>query len=282
MKIGKMRVDPVDCGRFKLDGGVIFGVVPRPLWEKAASADERNRIILALRAMLIRSDSRRVLVDTGVGDHMPEKLRDIYGLEEETCSVGRALAGAGLDCSEVTDVVLTHLHFDHAGGATAPGGGGAVVPVFANATYYVQEKQYRWALDPSERDRASYFREQFIPLEDAGVLRRLDGEQEIIPGVTVLPVDGHTPGQQLVKVASGGECLLYCADLIPTAAHIAVPWTMGYDLQPLVTLKEKKDILRCAAAGGWTLFYEHDPQIISSRVSETGKSFEIADPVTRA
>ncbi len=281
MKIGKMRIDPVDCGRFKLDGGVIFGVVPRPLWEKAAAADARNRIILALRAMLIRVGSSCILVDTGVGDHLPEKLREIYGVDDEMCSAARALADAGVDCAEVTDVVLTHLHFDHAGGATAPGPGGTAVPVFPNAAYYVQEKQYRWALNPSERDRASYFREQFIPLEDAGMLRQLDGEQQIVPGVTLMPVDGHTPGQQLVKVESGGECLLYCGDLVPTAAHIAVPWVMGYDLQPLVTLQEKKDILRSAAAGGWTLFYEHDPEIIASRVSETGKGFKIAEPVTR-
>ncbi len=282
MKIGKISVEPVDCGRFKLDGGVIFGVVPRPLWERTAPADERNRIILALRAMLIRVGSRRILVDAGIGDHLPEKLRDIYGVESESSSPARALAAVGVDSSEVTDVILTHLHFDHAGGATAPGDGDGAVPAFANAAYYIQKKQYGWALAPTERDRASFFREQFIPLEDSGVLRQLDGEQTIAPGVTVMPVDGHTPGQQLVKVVSGGECLLYCSDLVPTTAHVALPWIMGYDLQPLVTLKEKKEMLGCAAAGGWTLFYEHDPEIVTSRVRQTPKGFEVADPVTRA
>ncbi len=282
MRVGEIEIVPIECGEFRLDGGAMFGVIPKVLWERHAPADERNRIVLAMRAMLIRAAQENILVDTGVGEELPQKLRDIYAVDHHCSSLAQSLEGAGLGLEEITRVVLTHLHFDHTGGATHTDESGKVVPSFPNATYYVQKQQYEWALNPDERDRASYVRRYFVPLEQHGCLELLDGEEEIAPGVRVIPIHGHSPGQQLVKVSASGETLLYCADLIPTAAHLPLPWVMSYDLQPVVTVAEKKAILGTAAADGWTLFYEHDPDIIASRVVKDEKGYHSQEPLWRS
>ena len=281
MRVGEMGIVPIECGEFRLDGGAMFGVIPKVLWERHAPADERNRIVLAMRAMLIRGPQENILVDTGIGDELPQKLREIYAVDYHSSSLVQSLEGVGLGREEITRVILTHLHFDHDGGATHTDESGEVVPSFPNATYYVQKQQYEWALNPNERDRASYIRKHFVPLEEHGCLELLDGVVEIAPGVHVLPVHGHSPGQQLVTVSAGGETLLYGADLIPTAAHIPLPWIMSYDLQPVVTVAEKKAILGNAATDGWTLFYEHDPEIICSKVVKDEKGYHSQEPVWR-
>ncbi len=236
MKIGPYELQAFEHGEFKLDGGAMFGVVPKVLWEKTNPADEKNRIDMALRSLLIRGEGRVILVDTGIGNKLPEKLRAIYAVDESRLSTEKALAQAGLTAEDVTDVILTHLHFDHAGGATRLNEKGQVVPTFPNATYYVQKGQYAWGKKPSERDRASFFPENYVPLEEAGQLKILEGSQELFPGIEVRALFGHTPAMQVVRVSDGSQTLLYCADLIPTASHIPLPWIMAYDLNPLLTL----------------------------------------------
>jgi glyoxylase-like metal-dependent hydrolase (beta-lactamase superfamily II) len=279
MFIGDIEVVPIEFGRFRLDGGAMFGVVPKVLWEKVAPADEANRIRMALRGALIRTSSRTILVDTGIGDKGTEKFREIYCVDYSRYSIAQSLAALKIGFEEVTDVVLTHLHFDHTGGATKLDSAGTVVPAFPNATYYVQKKQYEWALKPSLRDRVSFLRENFVPLMEKGCLKLVEGEHEIFPGVRTLLVNGHTPGQQLVKVSRGGETLLFAGDLVPMAAHIPLPWIMSYDLSPLVTLEEKEKLLPVIASEGWILIYEHDPDIVASRVEGEGTAFRLGEKV---
>ena len=278
MKIGSIEIVAMEFGRFKLDGGAMFGVVPKVLWEKYCPADKNNQIDMALRGMLIKTGSRNILVDTGVGDKMSEKMNKIYAVDFSSYSIKKSLQQHHLDFEDITDVIITHLHFDHTGGATI-NKDNQIIPTFKNATYYAQEKQFEWAVSPSERDRASYFNENYIPLKEHGVLKLLQGEVEIMPGISVLPVHGHTPGQQLVKVTSKGQTLLYCGDLIPTSAHIPLPWIMSYDLFPLVTLEEKKKILPKVVSENWILFYEHDPNVIASDVIEDEKGYRMGEKV---
>ncbi|NLW51438.1 MAG: MBL fold metallo-hydrolase [Candidatus Brocadiaceae bacterium] len=282
MNVGNMEVLPIECGGFRLDGGSMFGVVPKGQWERHAPADEDNRIAIALRAMLVRAGPDVILVDTGIGEDLPHKMRDTYAVDHEDSSLARSLKEAGLGLADITHVILTHLHFDHAGGATRIAPSGRMAPTFPNATYYVQRRQYDWAVAPEDYDGASYLPENFASLKEKGCLELLDGEAEIAAGVTVVPVHGHTPGQQLVEVSAKGESLLYCADLIPTTAHVHVPWIMSYDLEPLVTVREKRALLEVASAGGWTLFYEHDPRVVASAVAKTAKGYRIAEPIVRA
>lgn len=279
MRIGNIQIEPMEYGRFKLDGGAMYGVVPKVLWEKYSPADDRNQIQMALRGMIIQTDSRNILVDTGVGNKMSDKLNKIYAVDFSHYSMADSLQKLNLNYKDITDVILTHLHFDHTGGATGKNEDGSIIPAFPNATYYVQKKQYDWALSPSDRDRASYFPENFVPLYDEKVLQILDGEKELFPGIFLIPIHGHTPGQQLVKISQAGETVLYCGDLIPTASHIPLPWIMGYDLQPLVTLAEKKKILPFAVAENWTLFFEHDPHIVAAKVAENEKGYLMGEKI---
>jgi glyoxylase-like metal-dependent hydrolase (beta-lactamase superfamily II) len=273
MFVGTIEIHPVEFGRFRLDGGAMFGVVPRTLWQKVAPPDEENRIRMALRGMLIRLSSRNILVDTGIGEKNKEKFRQIYCVDFSRFSLSGSLRKLGLRAEDITDVIITHLHFDHTGGATRLDDKGRVIPTFPKALYRVQREQYEWALHPCERDRVSFLPDNFVPLQEQGCLELLEGETQIAPGVTVLPMHGHTPAQQLVKVSDGGETLLFAGDLIPMAAHIPLPWIMSYDLQPLVTLEEKKKVLPLAVSGRWTLVYEHDPDIVASRVEQDERGF---------
>jgi glyoxylase-like metal-dependent hydrolase (beta-lactamase superfamily II) len=233
----------------------MFGVVPKTLWQRSyAPGDERNRIPMAAKALLLRSAERTILVDTGNSPMMPAKLLDIYGISYEQYSLEASLEIAGVRPAEVTDVVLTHLHFDHAGGAVAPDGG----PRFTNATYYVQREQFDWAQAPSEKDRASFMPEYYQPLVDAGVLELLDGSGEVLPGIHVDPLFGHTAAMQSVRVTDGSSTLFYPADLMPTSAHVPVPYVMGYDNHPLTTIAEKKRLLPQIIDEGWIVVFEHD------------------------
>lgn len=276
--LGPHRLDSVDTGRFALDGGAMFGVVPKPLWERKFPADERNRIDQALRCLLIRTGDRVILVDTGIGEKWPEKERDIYRLEGSDDGLDRALAALGVERGAITDVILTHLHFDHAGGATRVEGG-REVPAFPRATYHLQRRNWEWAHSPTERDTGSYRPENFRALERAGHLHLVDGEHELFPGVSVLPSDGHTVGMQMVRVADGEQWLVYCADLIPTSAHLKPAWIMSYDLQPLVVMEEKKMLIAEAIEEGGILFFEHDPGMQACRVREEAGQVVVAEEV---
>lgn len=277
MKIGSYEVFAVEVGRFLLDGGAMFGVVPKVLWSKTNPADDRNRITLMMRLLLIIGDGRTILVDAGAGTKLSRKLREIYGIEYGQDTLVSSLRQYNVGTGDITDVIITHLHFDHTGGATTLENG-IVKPTFPNATYYVQRQQFEWALNPSERDKASYFRDNFLPLQEAKQLRILEGDCELFPGISLIVVNGHTPGQQLVEV-TGDTTLLYCADLIPTSSHIPTPYTMGYDLYPLTTIDEKRSLLMQAVKGRWILFFEHDPIVQAATVRMTNKGFTLGDLV---
>lgn len=280
MQIAGYEVKALETGRFALDGGAMFGVVPKVVWEKKNPADELNRIALALRVLLLVGHGRVVLVDTGIGDKFSERHQAIYGIDPTAGTLLSALAEQGFASADVTDVVLTHLHFDHAGGATRRLPDGQLVPTFPNATYHVQRRNWDWAHNPSEKDRASYLSENFAPLAEAGQINWVEGSGAILPGVYAWLSEGHTVGQQLIQVRDEQQTLIYCADIIPTSTHLAVPYVMGYDLHPLTTIAEKKEILEQAAEGGWIVVFEHDPVMQACTVVRTEKGFAPAEPVT--
>ncbi len=271
MKIGKYTLHVVEAETFKLDGGAMFGVVPKVLWEKTNPADEKNRIEMKARTLLLSDGKRNILIDTGIGNYWHEKFANIFQFQQNS-PLEKSLAQLGLTTENITDVILTHLHFDHTGGATIKQGE-KWIPTFPNAKYYLQKTQYEWGLNPSEKDKASYFRERFEPLMQEGVLELLDGNLKFDDEIELIKTDGHTFGQQTVKVSDGDKTLFYCADLIPTASHIPLPYIMSYDLFPMQTLKEKKEILPRAVEENWLLFFEHDPYSIASTVKKTEKGF---------
>ena len=276
MQIGPYTLHEIHAGRLGLDGGAMFGIVPKPLWERRIPADGRNRIPLAMRCLLLEGDGRLVLVDNGVGDKYDAKFADIYAVDREARELHRSLRDAGFSAEDVTDVVLTHLHFDHCGGSTVRGGDGRLRTAFPNATYHVQRAHWEWA-HASPREQASFFAENMEPLEQSGQLRLLDGPGPLFPGVETLVVNGHTRGQQLVTVSDDDRTLLFAADLLPTAAHVPLLWVMAYDVAPLETLEEKERLLSLAAEEGWTVLFEHDTETATARIARTEKGFEAVD-----
>jgi glyoxylase-like metal-dependent hydrolase (beta-lactamase superfamily II) len=276
MKIGEYKLYPVQTGLFKLDGGAMFGVVPKVLWSKTNPPDERNRIQMGMRSLLLVSDKKKIIVDNGVGYKLSQKLNDIYGVDHSKFTLENSLKEIGFTTNDITDVVLTHLHFDHAGGSTYRDQSGEIKLTFPNATYYLQNKQWEWANNPSERDKASFFPENFVPIQKAGHLKLLDGDYKFDEFITLPVVNGHTPGMELVIVKDDKKTLLYTADLFPTTSHLQPPYIMGYDLYPLTTLDEKKRYLPKIVKENWLLFFEHDAFTETARLklTEKGYSFE--------
>lgn len=256
----------------------MFGVVPWVFWSKTNPPDERQRITLAARSLLIRGNGRVILVDTGNGSKWNDKLRDIYALDNSRHDILSSLRSQGVDREEVTDVILTHLHFDHAGGSTMRVDG-KLQATFPRATHYVQRAHWELSQHPTEKDRASFFPEDFELLMEHNMLELVDGETQLFPGINVIVTQGHTSAQQLPFVSDGTTSLLYCCDLIPTSSHVPIPYVMGYDVRPLGTLEEKKRILPRAVDEKWILFLEHDAQTPAIRVVKTEKGFSAADQV---
>ncbi len=279
-RFGRFTLTELQTGWQRLDGGAMFGVVPKTLWEKQIPVDDKNRIPLALRALYIDAGDRRIVVDTGIGDKFSEKQNAIYGVEGFAGGIRGVMQRAGLDYRAVTDVLLTHLHFDHAGGATAAREGGGFEPTFPNARYHLQRRALEWAQDPTEKDRASFRPDDWEALLDRGCLQLETGPFELCEGVSVLLSEGHACAQQLVLVDGGDDGkLLYCGDVIPTAAHIPLPYVMAYDLHPLKTLEEKRVLLAQALAEDWILYFEHDPKIAAARVAEKDGRFVAGEAV---
>ena len=278
MKIGNYDLHPIETGRFALDGGAMFGVVPKPLWSKTNPPDDRNRIELAARALLIIGNGRRILVDNGNGSKFTGKQIDIYALDTTQYELTKSLKQHGLTPADITDVLLTHLHFDHAGGSTFRENG-TLVPTFPNAKYYVQKAHWEQAMNPTEKDRGSFMPDDYLPLRDHGVLEFIDGEGEVFPQISLVILNGHTAAQQLPKISDGRKSLLYCCDLFPTTAHIPLPYIMAYDLRPLTTLEEKKNILKRAVDEEWTLFFEHDPRTVVGTVVKTDKGYSFGSSI---
>jgi glyoxylase-like metal-dependent hydrolase (beta-lactamase superfamily II) len=257
IRVGRIGVHVLRDGCFALDGGAMFGVVPRVLWEKANPPDSSNRVRLGLNVALIETAGRRVLVDTGIGDKWGDREREIYRIDRSATLLG-ALAGLGLRAEDIDVVVNTHLHFDHAGGNTRLQDGKPMA-AFPRARYLVQLGEWEDATRPHERSRASYQEWNYVPLAEARRLEMVQGEVEVAPGVRVVPVGGHTAYHQMVLVEDGGETLALPADLLPTTSHLPLPWHMSYDLFPMATLEAKRRLLAQAADQAWSILFYHDP-----------------------
>ncbi|MCX6133731.1 MAG: MBL fold metallo-hydrolase [Ignavibacteriales bacterium] len=274
MKIGEYDIVSLETGRFWLDGGAMFGVVPWVFWSKSNPPDARQRIELAARCWLVRGHGRTILVDDGNGSKWSEKLKDIYNLNTTAGDLLQSLRNLNVSPEAVTDVILTHLHFDHAGGSTTVVDG-RIIPTFANARYHVQKKQWELSQNPTEKDRGSFMRDDFVPLREYGVLELIDGECELFPGIELLVCNGHTNAQQLPKISDGRSTMLFCCDLVPTISHIPWPYVMAYDVRPLVTIEEKKKIFGRACEEGWILFLEHDPTTTAITLRSAEKGFAV-------
>lgn len=278
MEWGRFRIASINAGTFYLDGGAMFGVVPKMLWQARITNDAQNRVRLATRLLLVIDDaaSRVFLFDTGIGDKLSPKLMQRFGVELPEGGLLAALARHGVAPESVTDVILTHLHFDHVGGATMRTKAGLVAPTFPRATYHLQRRALSWACCPTEKDRASFYKDDFEQLER---LSLLDGPTELCADLSLLVSDGHTVGQQLPLVRNHltGQKLWYCGDLIPTSHHVRLPWIMAYDLYPLTTLEEKRRLLAQALAENWVLFFEHDPDVLACTVREQDGEVVVGD-----
>jgi glyoxylase-like metal-dependent hydrolase (beta-lactamase superfamily II) len=275
-KLGRLTLHALDAGSLKLDGGAMFGVVPKPLWQTRIPADERNRIPLAMRCLLVETPDALVLIDNGLGNKESDKFKDIYGVENDGAPtrLENAIRAAGFQPEDVDFVIDTHLHFDHAGGNTVLQDG-EVRLSFPRAKYVVQRGEFEWAHSRNERIQASYIPTNFDPVEKAGRFKFVEGAQEIVPGISTRPTPGHTPHHQSVVITSEDETAIFLADVMPTSAHLPLPWIMGYDVEPLVTLESKRALLEQARREHWLLIFEHDPVVAWGYVSADDKRPEL-------
>jgi glyoxylase-like metal-dependent hydrolase (beta-lactamase superfamily II) len=269
MKLGRFDLTSLSDGTFRLDGGAMFGVIPKPLWERRMPADDRNRITMGLRPLLVRTDRETILIDGGLGDQMGAKDAEIYGLDRVR-HLDHSLAAAGLTAWDIDLVIATHLHFDHVGGFTTRVDG-LLRPRFPRARVVVNRHEWYDATHPHERNRASYLPDTFMPLLDAGVIDFVDDDTDVRPGLRLERTGGHTMHHQLVRLESEGRTALYVADLMPTTAHVDEPWIMGYDLYPVDTLVAKKRVLAEAIAGEYVIFFEHDPATAAGLIRLDGR-----------
>jgi len=278
MRFGDFEVTPLVDGFFRLDGGAMFGSVPKVLWERRAPADEKNRIMLGLRPLLVRTPEHTVLIDAGIGAKMSEKEAAIYAIDRRPGLEG-ALAEAGVAVGDVDVVIASHLHFDHVGGLTTRLADGAIVPTFRRATHHIRRAEWEDATHPHERNRASYLPDNFVPLEQAGIVSFHEEDTELLPGIRAVRTGGHTMHHELIRLESGGRVGVFVADLMPTAAHVDAPWIMGYDLYPMDTLIFKKRFLREAIDGEYVIFFEHDPAMAAGIIRETNGRLHV-EPVS--
>ena len=272
MKFGNYRVEVIPDCEFRLDGGAMFGVVPRNLWARANPPDDQNRIRMNMNCLFIEADGERILIDTGIGEKWSEKHRAMYGINR-THSFDESLkAIAGVTSSDITIVINTHLHFDHAGGNSTVNDEGQAVPAFPNARYFISQAEYEHAESPTERDRASYFPENWQPMKETGQLELKASDYEVVPGLTMETHAGHNRSMQCPRLARDGKVLFGFADLVPTRAHVPYAWVMGYDLYPVETVEAKKKLLPQAAQENWTCLFYHDPdQALGKIIEEDGK-----------
>lgn len=277
LTIGRYQVHQVRDGSIALDGGGMFGVVPRALWERHLPPDERNRVTLAVRCMLVIDGARKILVDVGTGTRWDGKHRDMYGITHPS-SVETELAKLGLTRDDITDVVLTHLHFDHAAGTTREGHGQPQL-AFPNATHHLQRRHWNWAHHPSEKDAGSFRHDDFALLERSGKLHLLEGNTELYPGLELFVSEGHTVGLQLVRLETDDGSLLFCGDLVPTTAHLRASWISAYDLYPLTAIEEKRQLLAQAIEERSRLFLAHDPTVAVCTVRDGGSGAVLVDEI---
>ncbi len=267
-----MNLHTIDTGLFKLDGGAMHGVVPKSLWNKLNPSDDNNLCSWAMRCLLVETDNRLILIDTGIGDKQDAKFMGHYYLHGEGNMI-QSIQNSGFSADDITDVFLTHLHFDHVGGAVKREDN-RLLPTFKNATYWSNRLHWDWAINPNEREKASFLKENILPIQESGQLQYFEGNDgdAFLPGFKVRLVNGHTESMMLPQLEYKGQTLLYCADLFPSMHHIPLPWVMAYDTRPLETLKEKKKLLAVAVEGNWLLYFEHDAynELCSLQATEKG------------
>lgn len=270
-----MKLHIIETGKFKLDGGAMFGVVPKRMWNKLHPADEDNLCTWSMRCLLIEDGNRKILIDTGAGNKQGEKFRSHF-YPHELVTFEAALNQINLGCDDITDVFITHFHFDHVGGALMYDKNNNIVPVFPNATYWSNELHYQWAYDANPREAASFLKENFVPLKDRGILKFIDVEQDVkwTDNISVKFVHGHTNSMMTPYIhLPSGNTLIYCADLLPSRHHIPLPYVMAYDMQPILSLKEKSQLHEIATDGKHFLFFEHDVDVACGSIirNESGK-----------
>jgi glyoxylase-like metal-dependent hydrolase (beta-lactamase superfamily II) len=275
-----MKLHTIHTGNFKLDGGAMFGVVPKSLWNKANPADDNNMCSWAMRCLLVDTGDRTILVDNGMGNKQDAKFFGHYYMHGED-TVEKSLAKHGYTTDDITDVFLTHLHFDHCGGAIKREGD-ALVPAFKNADYWSTQEHWATATQPNEREKASFLKENILPIQESGRLKFIDtpNGEEWMSGFRIQYVYGHTDAMMLPLISYKGTSLLFCADLLPSIHHIPMPWVMAYDMRPLQTMNEKKTLLTEAAANNWVLYFEHDPITECCTVQQTEKGIRLKDTFT--
>lgn len=271
----------IHSGYFKLDGGAMFGVVPKTLWNKLNPPDENNMCTWSFRCLLIETENRKILVDCGMGDKQDAKFKSFFEPHGRTDIVSSLIAG-GIQAEEITDVFLTHLHFDHCGGAVTKTEDGKLLPTFPNAKYWSNERHWNWAMNPNDRERNSFLKENFVPLREHGVVEFIDSSNNVlewIPGINIRFVYGHTEAMMLPEIEFNNQTYIYCADLFPSSLHIPMPYVMAYDVRPLLTLEEKEIILKRAAEHKHILIFEHDPKIDAATVKRDEKGRIVLDEI---
>ena len=274
MKIGKYDLYSVETSEFGLDGGAMFGIIPKPVWEKKVSADELNRVNMVTRSLLLVSDEKKILIDTGNGTKWEEKYKQIYDINTDQYNIEKSLGKYGFSSEQITDVICTHMHFDHIGGNTKIKSG-KVVPTFPNAKYWIPEENWKLANHPSQKDAGSFIEHDWKVLEENQMIEIIDGREPFIEGIETFVTHGHTPGLLHPIVSDGSNKLFYGADIFPMVAHIPIPWVMAYDVQPVVTMEEKQTLLQKMEREDWILFFEHDPQIQACTVHKDGKHYKL-------
>jgi len=274
MKIGNYTIYPVETSEFGLDGGAMFGIIPKPLWEKKAPADEMNRIEMVTRSMLLVSDEKKILIDTGNGTKWTEKFQKIYRIDTSRYNIQSSLLKLGISPDEITDVICTHLHFDHIGGNTK-WENEKIVPVFPNADHWMPQENWDLANSPSEKDQGSFMELDWKVLAENQMIKLVKGDQPFLPGIDIIMTYGHTTGQMHPVISDGNQTIMYCGDLIPMAAHIPLPWVMAYDILPVLTVEEKRKILPKVVDENWVLFFEHDPLVRACTVEFDGKHYQM-------
>jgi len=274
--IGKWKIFALESGYFKLDGGAMMGSVPKILWEKTNPPDALNMIDLSMRCLLADDGENVILIETGIGHKNSKKFIDMFVINHDINTLSNALSNHGYSEENITHVILTHLHFDHVGGALYYDDA-ELKPTFPNAIYYISEKNWEAGLNPSPRDKASYLDLNYKLLEDRGLLKLVSDNSEILDGISTYTVNGHTTGQQLIKIYNKKKTVVFCSDLIPLKSHLKLPWIMGYDLNAALTLKEKKQFLDQACESNWLLFFYHDPKCVAVRIKKGEKYYEVTD-----
>jgi len=272
MNIAGYDLYPILTSQFRLDGGAMFGIIPKTLWERKMPSDELNRIQMVTRSLLLVSKDKRILIDTGNGDKWQEKFKNIYEIDTKSVSLDVSLAEVGFASEDITDVICTHLHFDHIGGNTKIESG-KIVPSFANAKYWMSQVNWDVANLPGEKDQGSFIQDDWAILAKNNMINFINGTSQFLPNIDIIISNGHTPGMMLPVISDTENTLIYGADLVPTLAHIPLPWVMAYDVQPTVTITEKKNLYRDAINSNCILFFEHDPDIVACTIQHNGKQY---------